>query len=452
MTFWERLGIERTLDIGEIKRAYAKQLKTHHPEDDPAGYQQLREAYDKAISYAKLQVHNDEPLLIQKSGQIVTECEKRLSNHFPPLSFPMAVPANIALEEAVTAIPFASKDNCRTVDDFIARVIGLYDHFPDRVSMEKWIELLNSDVLWDMRSKEEANLRLLKVVFERRFLPPEVWKLLEECFDWKEALTDLQKTQLDLKHEEMIAFRKFYMSQLQGPTPRYHHFLLQADNTRFNIEAYLKTRYQAYEALAENELALAGKLITHAHFLFADDPDLLYMLGEYYSRINEYDKAMNFFEVLISLVPEEIDGHLGKTRIFYLTGQLSQAIAMGEFILNRWPKHTETKILMSNCYMALKLPSRALDYLNDTFNSSDSWKRQPVKKSYFSSTELWVYFGITIAIIIMFCAGFTTYITETSNNSAFVYFKPLMIVVALGSLRKFFLEFGKIRRARRSKF
>lgn len=35
MTIWERLGIGRTENIKLIKRAYAKQLKKHHPEDDP---------------------------------------------------------------------------------------------------------------------------------------------------------------------------------------------------------------------------------------------------------------------------------------------------------------------------------------------------------------------------------------------------------------------------------
>ncbi|MED4957600.1 hypothetical protein P9747_23110, partial [Paenibacillus macerans] len=53
MTIWERLGIGRTEDIKLIKRAYAKQLKKHHPEDDPEGYQALREAFDAAVSYAK---------------------------------------------------------------------------------------------------------------------------------------------------------------------------------------------------------------------------------------------------------------------------------------------------------------------------------------------------------------------------------------------------------------
>lgn len=53
MSLWSILGIESTSDITAIKRAYSKQLRIYHPEDDPEGYQRLREAYDRAIKLAK---------------------------------------------------------------------------------------------------------------------------------------------------------------------------------------------------------------------------------------------------------------------------------------------------------------------------------------------------------------------------------------------------------------
>lgn len=75
MNCWRVLNIERTDDIGLIRRAYARLLKQHNPEDDPDGFQRLRQAYDQAIRWAEAGDRQIEP------GAAVASEEQEGSRH-----------------------------------------------------------------------------------------------------------------------------------------------------------------------------------------------------------------------------------------------------------------------------------------------------------------------------------------------------------------------------------
>ena len=61
----KRLDIDEIHDIHTVKKAYAKQVKLYHPEEDPIAFQELQQAYHEAIRYARAQ--QQQSVLVQES-------------------------------------------------------------------------------------------------------------------------------------------------------------------------------------------------------------------------------------------------------------------------------------------------------------------------------------------------------------------------------------------------
>lgn len=74
MNIWEILGIDRTTDLKEIKRAYAHRAKQWHPEEYPEEFQRLQNAYKWAKAYAQSGKSNT--FSEQKIEEKITEEEK----------------------------------------------------------------------------------------------------------------------------------------------------------------------------------------------------------------------------------------------------------------------------------------------------------------------------------------------------------------------------------------
>src|SRR5215471_18001762 len=53
MAMWEELGIVPTADAKAIRRAYAGRLRGLDPDQDPAAFQRLRQAFEAALSQAE---------------------------------------------------------------------------------------------------------------------------------------------------------------------------------------------------------------------------------------------------------------------------------------------------------------------------------------------------------------------------------------------------------------
>ena len=77
MNIWETLGIEPTTDVKLIRRRYAELVRLYHPEDQPEIYQEIVEAYQKALTYARSRKARPENRLREASdSKEATELEE----------------------------------------------------------------------------------------------------------------------------------------------------------------------------------------------------------------------------------------------------------------------------------------------------------------------------------------------------------------------------------------
>lgn len=107
MSHWQLLELAHDADERSIKRAYARLLKIHRPDQDPAAFQRLREAYEASLAEARWRVQDEQALALARA-----EAEQELAGETATQDAPMARGEQAAAIELLTpaereAIPLA---------------------------------------------------------------------------------------------------------------------------------------------------------------------------------------------------------------------------------------------------------------------------------------------------------------------------------------------------------
>ncbi|TMU79075.1 J domain-containing protein [Pseudomonas fluorescens] len=99
MDCWSVLHLHDDAEARDIKRAYARLLKTFRPDEDAEGFQRLREAYEQALAIARWRLENAEPA-DEDDVAVATA-----SSAFAALAFDAALAKNPSRDVAAFELP-----------------------------------------------------------------------------------------------------------------------------------------------------------------------------------------------------------------------------------------------------------------------------------------------------------------------------------------------------------
>ncbi|PKF50948.1 hypothetical protein AT251_07510 [Enterovibrio nigricans] len=156
MTIWEILGIDETLDDALIKKAYRKQVRLHHPEEDPDGFQRVRRAYEEALTHISSRLESD----------------------------------------SETHVPLASSDVRQTSElSEIAQFDMILASAENRMNLSIWQQWAESVMMLSISQQEEISLYVLKAVMANRWLPPPIVHVFWERLGWQSYLRGTEEQQ-----------------------------------------------------------------------------------------------------------------------------------------------------------------------------------------------------------------------------------------------------------------
>jgi hypothetical protein len=164
MDCWERLAIDATSNTKDIKRAYAKQLKQCHPEDQPEEFQTLNLAYKEALQLAKGNITRPEPEILQVDLDRENE-QAPTDNHND----------NIKLK----------------AEEFLSSLQALLQHHQQRTDKRAWDILLEVPELRSMEFRQLISNYVFYIIaehFTRQdinvYIPPSFIQRLIDLFNW----------------------------------------------------------------------------------------------------------------------------------------------------------------------------------------------------------------------------------------------------------------------------
>lgn len=341
---WEFLGITPTINQALIKKAYARLLRRHHPEDDPENFQRLREAYEAALAASRRLKQEEQEQVVPVDDVSPMETAQPAEPLTPAGETPPA-----AQPEASSSAPAQAQAGTNDQQEWTQltdAILALYDDFERRIQPQAWQQLLNSPPLQRLDIKRNMAIWLFGFLGHHRCIPQAVKSLLINTFDWEYSLSTLEEAYGEENTQALMDFLEYGHWQITFEKLRFH-----GEWTREQSDHYLMLReHLAIANLQGDQAALEQSLVALSD-ANVSDPELTFWLISFYIARKQFRQALEQVQHLQELAPLSLDTHLQSGRVHMLLDDPTAAAEAFRQALQIDENNVLATKGLANCYL-----------------------------------------------------------------------------------------------------
>lgn len=304
MNNWEILGIEPTRDKDKIKEAYMDKLMVIHPEENPEGFKELRNAYE------------------------------------------------VLMNEADKEVEEAAEDKS-PIGLWIKKIKDVYSRFSERISEDVWREILDDDVCFSLDNMEEAGERLLVFLMDNYYMPQKIWIMLNERFEWTSIKEELYE-KFDQGFIDYVESRVMYKDLLN------YQYFENIDDSR-NYDEWISTFFNINAMLNKREFKDIEKSFDYIVSLGISHPYLDVLFIRYHLMNDCSEKAREIGERIIEKYPEDAKIIYCMAEIEWIEKHIEEAKVLYERVLAIEPQNFDALCGTADCYFELDELEKARD-------------------------------------------------------------------------------------------
>jgi tetratricopeptide (TPR) repeat protein len=295
MNIWDVLQISKNNNVVQIRNAYVDVLCATKVEDFTVeGFLTMREAYSKALLFARTGDYEDYEIPEDVASLRVTK-------------------GNIAYIEPILGIremtiadapkPGLAPEVASRLNDIVrlyTSMMALHDDFYSRIELDYWKELMQTDLLINMKIIHFMRLPVLTSCIANPLLPQNVWVFLDHLFHWSDQLFSIPKDYevekkllaIETDPRWALSFSRFRLSKslatrtqkddqpIAKPTWE-HKRTKKPTSLNIDFEQYATYRRNMRNAIIEENDEAAEKWFIMSAELFDGDPDLFVLCYEF---------------------------------------------------------------------------------------------------------------------------------------------------------------------------